>query len=836
MARWLALIAITQQISCGGGAGQNSNVDPARAVTVSISPGSAQIAPGASVQFTVIVQNASNPAVSWQVNGVPGGNSSVGIITPSGAATASYTAPANVSGALTVTIAAVLQADATKSGSATVTINPSPRAQISISPANSSVVAGASRQFSAVVQNGPQAVIWEVDGIQAGNATFGTISSSGYYTAPATIPTPFVVTITARLETDRSIFGSASLTIVAPAPSLSISPTTANVPTGQTLQFSASVQNSRAGVIWQVNGVTDGDPTLGFGTISLSGNYMAPAIVPSPPTVTITAVLQTTPTLSASAGVTIIQSNVLSGVYSWRNDNSLTGQNGQETTLTPSTVSPTTFGKLFGCAVDGPIFAQPLYVANVAIPSQGTHNVLYAATENDSVYAFDADNLCHKLWQVSFLDSTMGVTTVPATDIPGQTDIVPEIGITGTPVIDPNTATLYVVSKTKVTANGLVVYKQELHALDLTTGWVGGIAGAEKFRGPAIIKATVSGTGDGSLAGEISFDPLKENQRSALLLAQGSVYIAFDSYDDTQPFHGWLFAFNAGDLKTPPAAFLSTPNGSNGGIGESGAAPSSDATGNVFVITSDGTFDANSGGNNYAETLLKLQMSSPSPVEDYFTPWNQATLNLTHKNFGSTGVLLLPDLAGSTTHPHLAVAGSQAGSLYLVDRYSLGGFSSTPGVDNVVQTLCFGASLTGTPAYWDSNNTPTVYVAASDDNLKAFPLAAGTFSSPSCSSGSAVPTSHSADTFPLFGASAVISSNGPAGGIIWALDTSGYATSAPAVLHAYDATNLGTELYASPSSGSGAAGIAVKFAVPTVANGKVYVGTQNELSVFGQLP
>src|SRR5438309_7936406 len=448
MARWLALIAITQQISCGGGAGQNSNVDPVSAIIVSISPGSAQISAGASIQFTAIVQNASNPAVIWQVSGVPGGSSSVGIITPSGAATASYTAPANLSGALTVTVAAVLQADATKSGSVTVTINPLPGPQITLSPANASVVAGDSMQFTAVVQSGPPAVIWKVNNVPGEAANVGTITSSGFYTAPALIANSLVVTITARLETDASIFGSTSLTIIAPAPSLSISPTTANVPTGQTLQFSASVQNSNASVIWQVNGVKDGDPTLGFGTISLSGNYMAPAIVPSPPTVTITAVLQTTPTLSASAGVTIIQSNVLSGVYSWRNDNSLTGQNWQETTLTPSTVSPTTFGKLFGCAVDGPIFAQPLYVANVAIPSQGTHNVLYVATENDSVYAFDADaNSCQMLWQVSFLNSALAVTTVPATDISDQTDIVPEIGITGTPVIDPNTATLYVVYK-----------------------------------------------------------------------------------------------------------------------------------------------------------------------------------------------------------------------------------------------------------------------------------------------------------------------------------------------------------------------------------------------------
>src|SRR5437879_4670914 len=270
MARWLALIAITQQISCGGGAGQNSNVDPVSAIIVSISPGSAQISAGASIQFTAIVQNASNPAVIWQVSGVPGGNSSVGIITPSGAATASYTAPANVSGALTVTIAAVLQPDATKSASAAVTINPLPGPQIAVSPANATVVAGGSLQFSAVVENGPPAVIWEVNGMTVGDSTVGFISSSGFYRAPAQIPNSLVVTITARLETDASIFGSTSLTIIAPAPSLSISPTTANVPTGQTLQFSASVQNSNASVIWQVNGVKDGDPALGFGPISLT--------------------------------------------------------------------------------------------------------------------------------------------------------------------------------------------------------------------------------------------------------------------------------------------------------------------------------------------------------------------------------------------------------------------------------------------------------------------------------------------------------------------------------------------------------------------------------------
>jgi hypothetical protein len=523
------------------------------------------------------------------------------------------------------------------------------------------------------------------------------------------------VTITALLETDFSVSGSTNLTIVAPPVSLSISPGTANVVTGQTLQFSASVQNSSAEIIWQVTGPPGS--TSNPGTITLAGAYTAPANLPNTPspfTVTVTAALQTSPPLFASAGVTIVQSNTFTGVYSWRNDNSLTGQNAQEIILTPSTVSSTTsptFGKLFGCPVDGSIFAQPLYVANVALGNL-PHNVVYVATEHDSVYAFDADaNPCQTLWQVSLIEP--GSTTVPADDpnLSGQTDIVPEIGITGTPVIDPATATLYVVAKTRAIVNGVYVYKQELHALDLTLG-------SEKFGGPTIIQASVNGSGDGSASGRVSFDPLKENQRSALLLAGGNVYVAFDSYADTPPFHGWLLAYNAADLTTPPAVFNTTPNGSNGGIGESGAAPSSDASGNIFVATSDGTFDANSGGEDYAETLLKLQINTGFTIADAsadtFTPSNEATLNFTHKYFGSTGVLLLPGSLGSSAHPNLATAGDQAGNLYLLDRNNLGGFNS----GGPIQMLSLGGSIVGTPAFWAGNNTVYLPLATTSEPFR----------------------------------------------------------------------------------------------------------------------
>jgi hypothetical protein len=830
MARWLALIAITQQVSCSGGSGagapSNGGPDAPTPVTVSISPSSAQIAAGASVDFIATVQNATNLGVNWQVNGLAGGNSSVGTIAPSGAGTATYTAPANVSAPLMVTVGAVSQADATKSGSATVTIQPSPAAHVSVSPADPDIVAGGSQQFTATVQNGAQAVIWEVNGIQLGNSSFGFINSSGFYKAPTTIPSPPMVIVTAILQTDLSISGSTTATIVAPSASVSISPSTGNVVTGKTLQFFATAQNSTAALIWEVNGISGGDSTIGTIASAMPGEatYTAPASVPNPPSVTITAALQTDPSISGSAGVTVISGSTFTGVYSWRNDNSLTGQNAQEIKLTPANVGGGQFGKLFGCAVDGAIFAQPLYVANVTIPSQGTHNVVYVATEHDSVYAFDANsNPCQTLWQVSFINAAAGVTIVPSADITGQTDIVPEIGITGTPVIDPATATLYVVAKTK--ENG--AYVQRLHALDLA-------AGTEKLGGPATIQAIVNGSGDGSVSGKITFDSpsidLKANQRSALLFSGGKIYVAFDSYEDTDPFHGWLFAYNAADLASPPAVFNSTPNGSHGGIGESGAAPSSDVTpssnvaGNVFAVTSDGTLDANLGGNDYADTLLNLPSGAASTFAptDSFTRSNETVLNLTHQYFGSTGVLLLPDSAGSTIHPHLALAGDEASNLYLLDRDNLA-------TDGALETLALSGQIFGTPAYWAANNT--VYVAAAGDNLKALPVTSGSLSAPACSP----PTLCSTDIFPLFGASPVISSNGSSSGIVWALDTSGYATSAPAILHAYDATNLANKLYSSPASATDpmAAGLAVKFAVPTVANGKVYVGTQGELSVFG---
>src|SRR5579884_1450921 len=269
-------------------------------------------------------------------------------------------------------------------------------------------------------------------------------------------------------------------------------------------------------------------------------------------------------------------------VLTYHNDNARTGLNSGETILTPADVNSTSFGKLFSYHLDGQMYAQPLYVPNLAIPGKGTHDVVFAATEHDSVYAFDADTNGPGgglLWQASFINPTAGVTTMPTADV-GSSGVSPEIGITSTPVIDPATNTLYVVAMTKEVSGTTVSYHQRLHALDITTG-------DEKFGGPVDIQASVPGTGDSAVNGVVSFDPKRHLQRAALLLDHGYVYIAWASHFDQRPYHGWLMAYNATTLRQA-AVFNVTPNGNEGGLWFGGGGPSADADGNVFISTGNG--------------------------------------------------------------------------------------------------------------------------------------------------------------------------------------------------------------------------------------------------------
>jgi outer membrane protein assembly factor BamB len=523
------------------------------------------------------------------------------------------------------------------------------------------------------------------------------------------------------------------------------------------------------------------------------------------------------------------------GVFTQRYDTQRTGQNRQEFALTPGTVTGSTFGKLFSCAVDGETYAQPLYVANFAIAA-GTHNVVLVATQNDSVFAFDADaSPCVQYWKKSFLGA--GVTAVPPADTGEDGDIDKKIGITGTPVIDPATGTLYVVAKTKE-ATGCAVppcYFQRLHALDVATG-------NEKFNGPANISPaiTVPGTGDTGEAtcppgsAGVPFCPLRQNQRPGLLLLNGKVYVAWASHGDNQPYHGWVIGYNAANLAQAPVLFNTTPDGGLGGIWMSGMGPAADAAGNIYVISGNGDFDTTAPRTNYGDSFIKLSTTAGLSVADFFTPANQSDLNASDFDVGSGGAIVLPDSAGSVTHPHLLIGGDKQGVLYVIDRDNMSGFNA--GGDRILQTVpvtagpvCIICGIFSTPAFWEGK----LYIVAVGDVLKQYTLANGSLS--------LLPARQAGDAFGFPGATLAISSNGAANGIVWALDTSnngtpnGSGVSGPAILFAYDASNL-NKLYSSPASGAGAAGNAVKFSVPTVANGKVYVGTQDELSVFGLLP
>jgi hypothetical protein len=504
-------------------------------------------------------------------------------------------------------------------------------------------------------------------------------------------------------------------------------------------------------------------------------------------------------------------------VTTYHNDNLRSGQNLHETILTQALVQQSTFGKLFSQPVDGQIYAQPLVLSNLKITGQGTHTVVFVATENDSVYAFDGNSNTGKdanpLWHVNFTNPAEGVTTVPSSDY-GTDAISPQVGITGTPVIDPTKGTLYVVAATK--ENG--TYVQRLHALSVTTG-------AEQFGGPVVISATVKGTGSNSSGGYLAFDPFRSNQRPGLLLLNGSIFITWASHglEGEFPYHGWVIAYNETTLKQAGALCI-TANGDEGGIWQSGGAPAADTLGNIFLLTGNGTFDANTGGTDYGMSYVRISTKGNLKVADYFTPYNEYLESSEDLDLGSGGALLLPYLGG--TYPYLGIGAGKDGTMYVVNRNSMGHFNSS-GNTQIVESIpnaFAGHSIYSAPAFWQGY----LYFWGTNDVLRIFQMQSGLVSTSPIATG--------ATTFGSPGATTEISSNGASNGIVWALDPSGYPTAAPAVLHAINATTA-VELYNSTQAGTrDTAGAAIKFTPPTVANGKVYVPTAVELDVYGLLP
>jgi len=637
----------------------------------------------------------------------------------------------------------------------------------------------------------------------------GVISSSGVYTAPASVPSPAAVTVTAALQSAPTATASAIVTIQnlsAVTGPLTVSPKLSSITTTQTIQLNvvqpAGLNNTE--VNWAVDGVPNGNLT--FGSISLNGVY-SPSLSSGPHT--ITAILKANP---AAIGSATVEVSGFSGMWTWRNDNTRSGINNQELALAPGTVSPSTFGKLFSCPLDGNAYAQPLYVPNLAIAGQGTHNVVFVATENDSVYAFDADTKpadgkqCVPLWQTPLVPRGSQAVASPDTNI-----IFPTVGITGTPVIDLVTSTLYVVAATQTIATA-GPSSQRLYALDLATGTPEIQLAGEQISSPA--------------AQPFAFFPTQENQRAALLLDNGTLYVAFGSFGEQGDYNGWLFAYDSRTLN-PTGAFVVTPGNfqGRGGIWQSGGGPAADANHNVFVATGDGVFNAGTPqiSYNYSNSFLRLATAGGLAVSDFFTPCDEASGQIV----GTTAAVLLPDSAGSSLQPHLLIGGSKGGSLYTVNRDNMGKFVG-PCPDSAVrvQTVSVGGAILSTPLFWNDS----IYVAPANGRLMSFPMSGGIASLTPASS-------QSPEQLGPQGATPVISSNGTSDAIVWLIDAGGalVTPNTPAILRAYDPTNLSNEIYSSPAAptSSDAAGLAVKFSVPTVANGKVYVGTQSELDVYG---
>ena len=510
--------------------------------------------------------------------------------------------------------------------------------------------------------------------------------------------------------------------------------------------------------------------------------------------------------------------------------NARSGVQSQETVLQPSNVNSKSFGKLFSLPVAGHVYAEPLYMAGLTMADGTTHNVVLVATEQDNVYAFDADGNNPKqgyLWKKVLVGS--GETWVSHTDV-GNGNISPDIGITGTPVIDPATSTLYVVTVSKTTS-GILQFFSRLHALSL-------VDGSEKLNGPTTINAIVPGTADGSST--VSFSAKIQNQRPGLSLAAtpngtsaASVFIAYASHGDLGPYHGWIISYSAADISQQTGAWCDTPNGLRGGIWMPGGAISSDDNGTVFAADGNGTFDGNSGGTDFGNSAFALTLNgSTLAPSSTFTPSEQAKLNSADYDMGTTGVILLPTQPGAT-HPRLAIAADKVGTLFLLNRDNLGGYLPTSEVSlqNFPIGTVTGLRLRDSLAFFDN----TLYAAGEGAPLVAFPFDQTTerftttaakqsthiFGCSGCASGGTTPT---------------ISASGTMNGIVWALDRSGRELT-PAILYAFAASTLGTELYNSSQAANGrdAGPVAIAFTSPVIANGHVFVPGVNSVAVYGEL-
>jgi hypothetical protein len=684
------------------------------------------------------------------------------------------------------------------------------RPTITTQPSSQAVSVGQMATFAVVATGTPPLTFqWQKNGMNIPMATSASYMTGATVASDNGAMFDVIVTNAAGSVTSAAatltVNSSTGITITA-------QPVSQSVTIGQqaTLSVAATSGTMPLTYQWQKNGANIASAN--------SSSYTTPAttILDGGEKFTVVVTNSTGNVTSNAATLTVNPSPAID-VATYHNDIGRTGQNTNEVVLTHTNVNSTTFGKVGFFAVDGLVDAQPLYLSNVAIPGKGTHDVLYVVTEKDSVYAFDATT-GDVLWHVSAL--LAGETF---SDERGCSQVTPNIGITSTPVIDrtrgPHGA-IYVVAMTKDSTGK---YHQRLHALDVTTG-------AELFGGPTTIQATYPGTGPNSTGANVVFDPGQYKERAGLLLLNGVIYTAWASHCDFNPYNGWVMGFNASTLAMTSVVNV-TPNGTEGAVWMSGAGLAADSTGNIYFLDGNGTFDPSLDARgfpsqgDFGNGFLKISTTGGLAVADYFEMANQSNENSTDEDLGSGGALVIPDFTdtGGALH-HLAVGAGKDGNIYVVNRDSMGKFTA-PG-NNAYQEIdgVLSGGIYSMPAYFNN----TIYFGPVGNSIMAFGIANALFST--------TPTSQTGSNFSYPGATPGISANGTTNAILWAVENTGSGGGGGlAVLHAYDAANLATELYNSNQAGTRDHFADNKFITPTIANGKVYLGTPTGVIVFGLL-